>query len=113
MRFAASQVYRVTPLWEDNNKHFTKDFEAFALTLMREMSVKKMGEIVQVDDGRLWRMLLTHIDDGLRLIAIAALDPFSDNALLRNILIFVMCDNYLWAHSRHFVAAIGNRSISL
>jgi transposase len=55
-------VYRVTPPWEGNNKHFTKDFEAFALTLMREMPVKKVGEIVQVDDGRLWRMLLAHID---------------------------------------------------
>ena len=31
------QVYRVTPPWEGQNKHFTKDFEAFALTLMREM----------------------------------------------------------------------------
>jgi len=29
------KVYRVTPPWEGKSKHFTRDFEAFALTLMR------------------------------------------------------------------------------
>ena len=60
------QVYRVTPPWEGKNKHFTKDFETFALTLMREMPVKKVGQIVQVDEGRLWRMLLGHVDEAHR-----------------------------------------------
>ena len=34
-------MYRVTPPWEGRSKHFTQEFEAFALTLMREMPVKR------------------------------------------------------------------------
>lgn len=56
------KVYRITPPWEGKNKHFTKDFEAFALTLMKEMPVKRVGQIVQVEDGRLWRMLLSNVE---------------------------------------------------
>lgn len=55
-------VYRVTPPWEGLSKHFTKEFEAFALTLMREMPVKKAGEILGETDQRLWRMLHAHVD---------------------------------------------------
>jgi transposase len=51
-------VYRVTPPWEGLSKRFTKDFEA--LTLMREMPVSKVSEIVRVSDG--WRMLPAHVD---------------------------------------------------
>mgnify|MGYP003346148303 CR=1 FL=1 len=39
-------VYRMTPPWEGRSKHFTQEFEAFALTLMREMPVKRAGEIL-------------------------------------------------------------------
>ena len=56
-------TYRVQPPWEGKSKHFTQEFEAFALTLMREMPMKKVGEIVEVDDMRLWRMLLTDVDE--------------------------------------------------
>lgn len=62
-------IWRVPPPWEGKSKHFTKEFEAFALTLMREMPMKKAGEIVGVDDQRLWRMLFAHVD-----AAYAALD---------------------------------------
>ena len=31
---------------EGRSKHFTQDFEAFALTFMREMSVKRVGQIL-------------------------------------------------------------------
>ena len=55
-------IYRVTPPWEGRNKHFTKEFEAFALTLMREMPVKKAGEILGETDQRLWRMLHAHVE---------------------------------------------------
>ncbi len=40
------KVYRVTPPWEGRSKHFTQEFEAFALTLMREMPVKRAGQIL-------------------------------------------------------------------
>jgi transposase len=58
---ACGRVYRVTPPWEGLSKHFTRDFEAFALTLMREMPVNRVSDIVGVADGRLWRMLLAHV----------------------------------------------------
>lgn len=56
-------TYRVKPPWEGKSKHFTQEFEAFALTLMREMPMKKVGEIVGVDDMRLGRMLLAYVDE--------------------------------------------------
>lgn len=55
-------IYRVTPPWEGRSKHFSKEFEAFALTLMREMPVKKAGEILGETDQRLWRMLRAHVE---------------------------------------------------
>jgi transposase len=53
-------IYRVAPPWEGRGKHFTKEFEAFAL--MREMPVKKAGEILGETDQRLWRMLHAQVD---------------------------------------------------
>jgi transposase len=54
-------VYRVTPPWEGRSKHFTQEFEAFALTLMREMPVKRAGQILGESDSRMWRMLFAHV----------------------------------------------------
>lgn len=59
-------VYRVRPPWEGQSKHFTEEFEAFALTLMKEMPVKKAGEILGETDQRLWRMLFAHVDEAYR-----------------------------------------------
>jgi transposase len=55
-------IYRVSPPWEGRGKHFTKEFEAFALTLMREMPVKKAGEILGETDQRMWRLLHAHVE---------------------------------------------------
>src|SRR6266851_8926851 len=55
-------VFRVRPPWEGLSTHFTKEFEAFALLLMREMPVSKVGEIVVETDTRLWRMLFRQVD---------------------------------------------------
>jgi transposase len=66
---ACGKVWQVPLPWEGLNKHFTRDFEAFALTLMREMPVKKAGDILGENDTRLWRMLFKHVDQ-----AYAALD---------------------------------------
>ena len=66
---ACRQVWRVPVPWEGEGKHFTRDFEAFALTLMREMPMKKAGAILGETDTRLWRMLFAHVDK-----AYAALD---------------------------------------
>ena len=55
-------VFRVRPPWEGLSTHFTKEFEAFALLLMREMPMSKVGEIVGETDTRLWRMLFRQVD---------------------------------------------------
>lgn len=55
-------VFRVRPPWEGLSTHFTKEFEAFALLLMREMPIAKAAEVVGEGDTRLWRMLFKHID---------------------------------------------------
>lgn len=55
-------VFRVRPPWEGLCKHFTREFEAFALLLLREMPVKKVGQIVGETDTRLWRMIFRHVE---------------------------------------------------
>ena len=55
-------VFRVRPPWEGLSTHFTKEFEAFALLLMREMPMSKVGEAVGETDTRLWRMLFRQVD---------------------------------------------------
>ena len=55
------KVYQVKPPWEGLSLHFTSAFEALALLLMREMPVKKAGEVVRETDTRLWRMLGRHV----------------------------------------------------
>jgi transposase len=54
-------VFRVRPPWEGLSTHFTKEFEAFALLLMREMPMSKVGELVGETDTRLWRMLFRQV----------------------------------------------------
>ncbi len=55
-------VFRVRPPWEGLSNHFTKEFEAFALLLLREMPVSKVAETVGETDTRLWRMLFRQVD---------------------------------------------------
>jgi hypothetical protein len=54
-------VHRVRPPWEGLSMHFTKEFEAFALLLMREMPMSKVAELVGETDTRLWRMLFRQV----------------------------------------------------
>ncbi len=51
----------MTSPWEGRSKHFTQEFEAFAVTLMREMPVKRTGQILGESDSRMWRMLFAHV----------------------------------------------------
>lgn len=55
-------MFRVRPPWEVLSTHFTKEFEAFALLLMREMPMSKVAEVVGETDTRLWRMLFWQVD---------------------------------------------------
>ncbi len=38
-------IFRVRPPWEGLSTHFTKEFEAFALLLMREMPMSTAGKL--------------------------------------------------------------------
>lgn len=55
-------VFRVRPPWEGLSTHFTKEFEAFALLLMREMPMSKVAEAVGETDPRMWRMHFRQVD---------------------------------------------------
>ena len=50
------KVWTVTPPWQSKSKHFTKDFEAFCLALLREMPVTRAVDILGETDTRLGRM---------------------------------------------------------
>ena len=56
------KVYTVPAPWEGRSRGLTQEFEAFALTLMREMPVSKAGEILGETDQKLWRVLFAHVD---------------------------------------------------
>jgi transposase len=55
-------VFRVAPPWEGLSTHFSKEFEAYALLLLREMPVAKVAEVTGESDTRLWRMIFKHVD---------------------------------------------------
>jgi transposase len=55
------RVFTVRAPWEGRSPRCTQEFEAFALTLMREMPVAKAGEILGETDQKLWRMLFAHV----------------------------------------------------
>jgi transposase len=59
---ACQKIYTVRAPWEGRSRGLTQEFEAFALTLMREMPVKKAGEILGETDQKLWRALFAHVD---------------------------------------------------
>jgi len=56
------KIYTVRAPWEGRSRGLTQEFEAFALTLMREMPVSKAGEILGETDQKLWRALFAHVD---------------------------------------------------
>ncbi|MGA2868114.1 MAG: ISL3 family transposase [Verrucomicrobiota bacterium] len=56
------KIYTVRAPWEGRSRGLTEEFEAFALTLMREMPVKKAGEILGETDQKVWRALFAHVE---------------------------------------------------
>ena len=59
---ACGKIYTARAPWEGRSRGLTQEFEAFALTLMREMPVSKAGEILGETDQKLWRTLFAHVD---------------------------------------------------
>jgi transposase len=56
-----NRIYTVRAPWEGRSRGLTQEFEAFALTLMREMPVKAAAEILDETDQKLWRALFAHV----------------------------------------------------
>lgn len=50
-------VLQVNVPWAREGADFTFLFESFAMTLVREMPVNKVSQIIKVDDNKLWRMM--------------------------------------------------------
>ena len=55
------KIYTVRAPWAGRSRGLTQEFEAFALTLLRAMPVKKAGEILGETDQKLWRTLFAHV----------------------------------------------------
>jgi transposase len=51
----------VIPSLEGRRKHFTHEFEALAVALIREMPVKRAGQILGESDTRMRQMLFAHV----------------------------------------------------
>ena len=52
-----------SPQWGRPDSGFTMLFEAFVMTLMRDMPVSSVGELVGEHDTKLWRVVKHHTDE--------------------------------------------------
>jgi len=50
-------ILQIDVPWAREGADFTFLFEALAMTLVREMPVNKVSQIIKVDDNKLWRMM--------------------------------------------------------
>jgi transposase len=50
-------IHQIELPWARDGADFTFLFESFAMTLVREMPVNKVSQIIKVDDNKLWRMM--------------------------------------------------------
>ena len=55
-------TWRVRPPWKGKAGGFSKEFEAFALLLLREMAVERAAQTLGETAPRLWRLLHQHVD---------------------------------------------------
>lgn len=54
--------FQIKPSWQGRSRHFTKNFEAYALSLIRETSVRGASRVLSESDQRLWRMLFAYVE---------------------------------------------------
>jgi transposase len=50
-------ILQIEVPWARDGADFTFLFESFAMTLVREMPVNRVSQIINVDDNKLWRMM--------------------------------------------------------
>ena len=53
----ADGILQIDVPWARDGADFTFLFESFAMTMVREMPVNKVSQIIKVDDNKLWRMM--------------------------------------------------------
>ncbi len=64
----------VRPNWLGKSRHFTRGFEAYALTVIRETNVKNASRVLCESDQRLWRMLFAYIEGAHGELSTAAIN---------------------------------------
>ncbi len=62
----SGKLSRVQAPWEGKIKGFTLLFEVFALTLLREMTVRAASRILGEHDTRLWRLLKGYVQEAYK-----------------------------------------------
>lgn len=60
-------IHQIDLPWARDGADFTLLFESFAMTLVREMPVNKVSQIIGVDDNKLWRMMQYYVEAARRL----------------------------------------------
>ncbi|MCX6012428.1 MAG: transposase family protein, partial [Chloroflexi bacterium] len=50
-------ILQIDMPWASGGTDFIFLFEYFAMTLVREMPVNKLSQIIDVDDNKLWRIM--------------------------------------------------------
>ena len=75
------KVWRVKAPWEGKCKGLSKEFEAFALTLMKEMPVKSAGRILNENDKRLWRVLNAYVEEAHQSVDLSDLTQVGSDEL--------------------------------
>ena len=54
--------FPLKPQWQGKTRHFTRSFEAFALSVIRETTVRGAARVLNESDQRLWRMLFAYVE---------------------------------------------------
>lgn len=57
-----SHRFQLKASWQGKSRHFTKRFEAFALSVIRETTVRGASRVLSESDQRLWRMLFAYVE---------------------------------------------------
>lgn len=60
-------ILQIEVPWARSSADFTLLFEAFAMTLCREMPVNKVSQIIRADDNKLWRMMNNYTEAARKL----------------------------------------------
>lgn len=55
-------LFQIKPSWQGRCRHFTKGFESYALSVIRETTVRSASRVLSESDQRLWRLLYSYLE---------------------------------------------------